>query len=92
MISNLLKNKLQDSSQHFQVALQVLDLHPKNLKRIFETGYAMYRGTENAKNPLFLHIEPTGVCNLKCTMCPRTESITRDLRHMKLEQTIYNAF
>lgn len=86
MISNFIKNKLQDSSQHFQVALQVLDLHPKNLKRIFETGFAMYRGTEQAKNPLFLHIEPTGVCNLKCTMCPRTESITRDLRHMKLEQ------
>ncbi len=79
------KKKLKESSQHFQVALQVLDLNPHNIKRIFETGLAMYRGTQTAKNPLFLHIEPTGVCNLKCTMCPRTESITRDLRHMKLE-------
>jgi len=84
--SNFLKSKLHESSQHFQVALQVLDLSPRNIKRIAETGFAMYRGTERAKNPLFLHIEPTGVCNLKCTMCPRTESITRELRHMKFEQ------
>src|SRR3990167_5636562 len=82
---HLLIKKLQESSQHFQVALQVLKLSPRNVKRMFETGFAMYRGTKRAKNPLFLHIEPTGVCNLKCTMCPRTESITRDLRHMKFE-------
>jgi radical SAM protein with 4Fe4S-binding SPASM domain len=84
-ISEFIKNKLQDSSQHFQVALQVIDLNPRKMKRIIETGFSMYRGTERAKNPLFLHIEPTGACNLKCTMCPRTESITRELRHMKFE-------
>lgn len=85
MIAQLLKTKLQESSQHFQVALQVLDLKPRNIRRIVETGLAMYRGTPTAKNPLFLHIEPTGACNLKCTMCPRTASITRELRHMKFE-------
>lgn len=84
-LSELIKHKLQESSQHFQVALQVLRITPKNVKRIVETGFALYRGGEKAKNPLFLHVEPTGVCNLKCTMCPRTESITRDLRHMKFE-------
>lgn len=83
--SELIKSRLQQSSVHFQVALQVLDLTPRNIRRIIETGYWMYRGGKTAKMPLFLHIEPTGVCNLKCTMCPRTESITRELRHMSFE-------
>jgi|GEM_PF-1436673 len=80
-----IKNRLQQSSQHFQVALQVLDLKPWKIKRMIETGFALYQGTEKAKNPLFLHIEPTGMCNLKCTMCPRTESITREMKHMSYE-------
>lgn len=84
-ISSFIKNKLQKSSQHFQVALQVIDLSPRKIKRILETGYAMYRGGKEARNPLFLHIEPTGACNLKCQMCPRTESITREMRHMSYD-------
>ena len=85
-LSDFLKDKLRESSQHFQVALQLLDLTPRKIKRILGAGYAMYRGTEWAKKPLFLHIEPTGVCNLKCIMCPRTESIIREMRHMKFEK------
>jgi len=84
IVTDLLKKRLQRSSQHFQVALQVMTFKPHHLKRIMETGFAMYRGGEKANNPLFLHLEPTGVCNLKCTMCPRTESITRNLQHMDL--------
>ncbi len=84
-ISNFIKNKLRNSSQHFQVALQTLDLNPRTIKRMIETGYAMYKGGAYAKNPLFLHVEPTGACNLKCQMCPRTDSITRDMQHMPLE-------
>lgn len=84
-LATYVKEKLQESSQHFQVALQVLELKPKNVWRILETGYFLFHGAARAKNPLFLHIEPTGACNLKCTMCPRTTSITRELRHMKFE-------
>jgi len=83
--SSFLKNKIQNSSQHFQVALQVLDPSPRKLARMIRTGWAMYQGRRTAPKPLFLHVEATGACNLRCSLCPRTTSITRDLRHMQLE-------
>lgn len=84
-ITNKIKARLQKSSQHFQVALQVMDFKPKHLKKMVAAGWAMYRGGKKAEKPVFLHLEPTGACNLKCQMCPRTESITRELRHMDME-------
>ncbi|MEW5894767.1 MAG: radical SAM protein [Candidatus Omnitrophota bacterium] len=52
---------------------------------MFQSGWALYRGTAEAPKPLFLHLEPTGACNLQCVMCPRAKSITRQLGHMPFE-------
>lgn len=81
-IPKFLKDKLQASSQHFQVALQALDLKPGHFVRLWRSGRALYRGRPCAEKPLFLHIEPTGLCNLSCVMCPRGESMKRQMGHM----------
>jgi hypothetical protein len=38
----------------------------------------------HSDSPLQLQVETTNHCNLKCTMCPRTTTMTRPLGHMDL--------
>lgn len=82
---HIVKRALQRSSQHFQVALQSLEFTPRNLRRMLQTGWATYRAdASRAGMPLFMHVEPTAACNLRCTMCPR-EEMTRAKGHMDIE-------
>lgn len=86
MFSKILISLFRDSSQHFQVGLQVLRLNPKNLWKLFRAGFWLFVGGKKAARPIYLHIEPTGACNLKCTLCARTTSITREMSHMSFER------
>jgi len=80
------QDKLKRSSQHFQVALQGMRLRPWHLLRLWGCGWALYRGGPRAAKPVFLHLEPTGACNLKCVMCPRGEAMSRSMSgHMRLD-------
>ncbi|MBF0387041.1 MAG: radical SAM protein [Candidatus Omnitrophica bacterium] len=79
------RDRFQNSSVHFQVALQFFRFSPKAVWRSVVSGWKMYRGGKRAGKPVFLHLEPTGACNLQCQMCPRTTSITRDLQAMPFD-------
>ena len=78
-IFKVLQNRLQRSSQHFQVALQSTHITPRHLVRLWRCGWALYRAGPTAARPVFLHIEPTGRCNLKCVMCPRGDNMNRPM-------------
>ncbi len=65
--------------------LRDVPLDAVSIKKYAASLWSIYRNKDTSFYPVFLGIESTAKCNLKCNFCPRTDFMTRDVGNMDLK-------
>lgn len=81
--TNYLIRKISKDNVAYQVALRNVNFRYATLKKALLSMYSIIRSAETSFYPLFLGLESTARCNLKCDFCPRTDLVTREVGNME---------
>lgn len=78
-------NKITKDDIALQVVLREIPLNLSFIKRGVLNGLSIIRSGEKSFYPISLGLESTTKCNLKCSMCPRTDLLTRNTGNMDFD-------
>jgi len=77
--------KITSGNIAYQAVLKQFPLHPRAFWRCLLSLWSIFRSRETSFYPVFLGIESTAKCNLRCDFCPRTEFLSRDVGDMDFD-------
>jgi len=77
--------KITSGNIAYQAVLKQFPFHPRAFWRCLLSLWSIFRSRETSFYPVFLGIESTAKCNLRCDFCPRTEFLSRDVGHMDFD-------
>ena len=77
--------KITGGNIAYQAVLKQFPFHPRAFWRCLLSLWSIFRSRETSFYPVFLGIESTAKCNLRCDFCPRTEFLSRDVGHMDFD-------
>lgn len=81
-VADYILKKLSKDSVAYQAVLQEIPLSLSFLRKCISNGLSIIRSGKKSFYPIALCIESSAKCNLSCTMCPRTDLLTRSKGNM----------